>query len=227
MKKKEKPARGREPDARAPLSREQVLRAAVDIADEGGLETLSMRELGRRLGVEAMSLYNHVVNKDDVLDGMVGLVVGEIDLPAAEAGWREAMRQRAVSALRVFRRHPWASVLIDSRIGGGPERLRYFEAIIRALRRAGFTTGLTARAISLLDAYIYGFCRQSLTLASVDSGGTKAAESFMRALPPGEYPYLAEMAVKQAATGYDEEADFAFGLDLILNGLQGVLDVRL
>lgn len=227
MAKKRKPVRGRDSDSRAPLSREQVLRAAVDLSDEGGLETLSMRELGRRLGVEAMSLYNHVANKDDLLDGMVDLVVGEIELPGLEADWRQSMRLRAVSALKAFRRHPWATALIDSRLGGGPGRLRYFESVIRVLRRAGFTTEIAARAFSLIDSYIYGFCRQSLNIASADSGDAHVADAFLRALPANEYPYLAEMAAMQATkAGYDEESDFEFGLSLILNGLQGVLDAR-
>jgi AcrR family transcriptional regulator len=225
MRKKEKPIRGRVPNSRSPLSREQVLRAAVDLADKGGLESLSMRELGRRLGVEAMSLYNHVADKDDLLDGMVDLVVKEIELPGVEADWRQFMRLRAGSALKAFRHHPWAPALIDTRSSGGLERLRYFESVIRVLRRAGFTTELAARAFSLMDSYIYGFCRHSLNVASADSGDPQAAEAFMRALPPNEFPYLAEMAAMQAtSSGYDEGSDFDFGLSLILNGLQGVLD---
>ena len=227
MAKKRKPVRGRDSVSRAPLSREQVLRAAVELADADGLETLSMRELGRRLGVQAMSLYNHVANKEDVLDGMVDLAVGEIELPASESDWRELMRLRAVSALKVFRRHPWAPVLIDSRLGGGSGRLRYFEAVIRGLRRAGFTTELAARAFSLMDSYIYGFCRQSLNISSAESEDVDVAEAFLRILPANEYPYLAEMAAMQSAKPrYDEESDFEFGLNLILNGLQGVLDAR-
>ena len=227
MPKKEKALQRLNSNPRTPLSRERVLRAAVDLADEGGLERLSMRELGRRLGVEAMSLYNHVANKDDVLDGMVDLVVGEIDLPAPETDWRQSMRLRAASALKAFTRHPWATVLIDSRVHGGLGRLRYFEAVIGALRRAGFPIELSARAFSLIDSYVYGFCRQSLNLASADAGGGDAAEAFLQALPEKEYPYLAEMAAMQAATpGYDEASDFEFGLNLILDGLQRVRDAR-
>jgi AcrR family transcriptional regulator len=227
MPMKRKAVRRTKSNHRAPLSREQVLRAAVALADEGGLETLSMRELGRRLGVEAMSLYNHVANKDDVLDGIVDLVVGEIELPALEADWRESMRLRAVSALEAFRRHPWATALIDSRVAGGQGRLRYFEAIIGVMRRAGFSIDLAARAFSLIDSYVYGFCRQSLNIASADNRGVESSEAFLRALPGNEYPYLAEMAVMQAAkSGYDEESDFEFGMKLILDGLQRVLDAR-
>lgn len=211
--------------AAAPLTREKVLRAAVGLADAGGIEGLSMRALGRQLGVEAMSLYNHVANKDDLLDGIVDMVIGEIELPALDADWRDAMRARAVSARQAFARHPWAAPLIDSRVSGGPARLRYFEAVIGVLRRAGFTVELAARAFSLIDSYIYGFGRQSLNMASGDGGGARAAEAFLAALPADAFPYLAEMAATYAANpGYDEAADFAFGLNLILDGLQRALD---
>jgi AcrR family transcriptional regulator len=221
MARQEKKPRGAKPSARAPLSREQVLRAALDLADAGGLETLSMRELGRRLGVEAMSLYNHVANKDAVLDGIVDMVVGEIDLPGPETPWRDFMRQRALSALKVFQKHPWAAALIDTRIGGGMGRLRYFDAILGVLRRAGFPLELAARAFSLLDRYIYGFCRQSLVMAATDAGSPESAEAFNAALPEDAFPYLAEMSAFSARQpGYDEASDFDFGLSLILDGLE-------
>jgi AcrR family transcriptional regulator len=201
-----------------------VLRVAVSLADTGGIEALSMRALGRQLGIEAMSLYNHVANKDDLLDGMVDLVIAEIELPTPDAEWRDAMRSRAVSARAAFTRHPWAPSLIDSRVSSGPGRLRYFDAVIGVLRRAGFTVELAARAFSLIDSYIYGFGRQSLNFASGDGGGTQAADAFLQALPAEEFPYLTEMALTFAANpGYDEAADFAFGLNLILDGLQQIL----
>jgi len=214
------------PEPREPLSRERVLRAAVLLADEDGLEALTMRELGLRLGVEAMSLYNHVAGKDDILDGMVDLVVSEIDLPSDTADWKEAMRRRAISAQSVFSRHPWASGLIDSRESSGPARLRYFDWVVGILRRAGFTLELAARAFSLLDSYIYGFGRQQLNVsAGRDVKPEDMAEAFLRAIPADEYPYLREMVVEHAMkAGYDESADFAFGLDLILDGLERLLD---
>jgi AcrR family transcriptional regulator len=215
----------RKEKADTPLTRDEVLRVAVSLADTSGIEALSMRALGRQLGVEAMSLYNHVANKDDLLDGMVDTVIDEIELPTSDADWREAMWARAASARAAFTRHPWAARLIDSRVSAGPGRLRYFEAVIGALRRAGFTVELAARAFSLIDSYIYGFGRQSLNMASSDSEGMPAAQAFAQALPADAFPYLAEMAAAQAASpGYDEAADFAFGLDLILDGLQRVLD---
>ena len=214
------------PEPRAPLSRERVLAAAVLLADEHGIESLTMRELGLRLGVEAMSLYNHVANKDDILDGMVDLVVGEIDLPADAVGWKEAMRRRAISAQSVFSRHRWASALIDSRESSGPARLRYLDWVLGTLRRAGFTLAVAARAFSLLDSYIYGFGRQQLNVsAAPDVTPEEMAEAFLRTIPADEYPYLREMVVEHAMkTGYDESADFGFGLDLILDGLQRLLD---
>jgi hypothetical protein len=162
---------------------------------------------------------------DDVLDGMVDLVLGEIELPTLDAPWRDSMLSRALSAREAFARHPWAPSLIDSRVSSGPGRLRYFDSVIGALRRAGFTVELAARAFSLVDSYIYGFGRQSLNIASTDAGDVLAAEAFLQAIPMEEFPYLAEMAAMSAsAPGYDEAADFAFGLNLILDGLQRVLD---
>jgi len=214
------------PGPRVPLSRERVLGAAVLLADEDGLESLTMRELGLRLGVEAMSLYNHVANKDDLLDGMVDLVVSEIELPTDAVEWREAMRRRAISAQSVFSRHPWASGLIDSRESSGPARLRYFDWVVGTLRRAGFTLEMAARAFSLLDSYIYGFGRQQLNMSAAgDIEPEEMGAAFLRALPADEYPYLREMVVDHAmGSVYDEGADFEFGLDLILDGLQGLLD---
>jgi len=214
------------PGSRIPLSRERVLRAAVLLADEDGLESLTMRELGLRLGVEAMSLYNHVANKDDLLDGMVDLVVSEIELPTDTVAWREAMRRRAISAQSVFSRHPWASGLIDSRESSGPARLRYLDWVVGTLRRAGFTLEMAARAFSLLDSYIYGFGRQQLNMsAGGDIEPEEMGAAFLRAIPADEYPYLREMVVDHAmGSEYDESADFEFGLDLILDGLQSLLD---
>lgn len=214
--------------ADTPLTREKVLRVAVSLADESGIESLSMRVLGRQLGVEAMSLYNHVANKDDLLDGMVDLVIDEIEHPRLDVDWREAMRVRAYSARAAFTRHPWAARFIDSRVSGGLGRLRYFESVLGVLRRAGFTVDLSARAFSLIDSYIYGFGRQSLNMTSGDEEGMQAAESFLQALPTEAFPYLAEMAsMHSSSPGYDEAADFAFGLNLILDGLQRVLDSAL
>lgn len=211
---------------RTPLNRERVLAAAVSLADEEGIESLTMRELGVRLGVEAMSLYNHVASKDDILDGMVDLVVSEIDLPTDTVGWREAMRRRAISAQAVFARHPWASALIDSRRSAGPARLHYFDWMLGTLRRAGFTIEMTAHALSVLDSYVYGFARQSLNMsARPDVKPKEAAEAFLQGIPADEYPDLREMIVEYALVAdHDESANFEFGLHLILDGLQSLLE---
>ena len=213
------------PESRVPLNRERVLSAAVALADEVGTESLTMRELGLRLGVEAMSLYNHVDNKDDLLDGMIDLVVSEIDLPPDAVGWREAMRRRAISTQAVYARHPWASALMDSRTSSGPARLQYFDWILGTLRDAGFTQEMTARAISVLDSYVYGFGRQQLNMsAGPDVKPEEVAEAFLKAIPADEYPHLREMVVEYAIdTGHDESADFEFGLNLILDGLERLL----
>lgn len=210
---------------RTPLSRERVLRAAADLADEHGIDALTMRSLGQRLGVEAMSLYNHVANKDDLLDGIVDLVVGEIERPAGDVDWREAMRRRATSARAAFERHPWASALVDTRQSSGPERLRYLDWVLGTLRRAGCSVQLAVHAISAIDSYVYGFGRQQLAMSSTDAGTPQAAEEFLAAVPAADFPYLAEV-ISEFATGagYDDAADFEFGLGLILDGLGRLID---
>lgn len=215
-----------EPRSRTPLTREWVLRAAVQLADEDGIDSLTMSELGLRLEVKAMSLYNHVANKDDILDGIVDLVVREIDLPPDTVGWREAMRRRAISTQTVFARHPWASRLIDSRRSSGPARLHYFDWMLGTLRRSGFTIQMTARAFSVLDSYIYGFGRQQFNMsAEPDLDPEDVAEAFLQEIPADEYPNLREMVVEYAMkSGHDESADLEFGLDIILDGFQRLLD---
>jgi AcrR family transcriptional regulator len=213
-----------EAESRVSLTRELVLRTALTMMDESGIEALSMRLLGARLGVEAMSLYNHVVNKDDILDGVLDLVVGEIGIPASDTDWRSAMHERAVSAWLAFKRHPWASALMDSRLSSSPERLRYFDAMIGTLHRAGFSLELVARAFSVLDCFIYGFGRQWLNMASSGEKEAEKRAGALRGILPGEsFPYLAQMTELAMKTGYDEDADFEFGLNLILDGLERLL----
>src|SRR5579871_4975511 len=180
---------------RAPLSRDQVLRAAVAFADENGVAALSMRKLGEAVGVEAMSLYNHVASKADLLDGMVDVVFSEIGLPAGDAGWQTAMRQRAISARKVLGCHRWAIGLMESRKSPGPATLRHHDAVLGCLREAGFPVELTAHAYSLLDSYIYGFALQEASLP-FDTGDEAAqvAQDISAMMPGGEYPYLTEMA---------------------------------
>jgi AcrR family transcriptional regulator len=216
-----------DPDAapRAPLSRRRVLRAAVALADRGGVGALSMRKLAQELGVEAMSLYHHVANKDDILDGIVDVVFGEIELPAGEAGWEAAMRRRAVSAREALRRHPWATGLMESRRTPGPANIRHHDAVLGVLRNAGFPVELAAHAYSLLDSYIYGFALQEASLPFHTPEETaEVAQEIMSEFPADEYPHLAEIATEHVLQpGYDYGDEFLYGLDLILDGLARAL----
>jgi AcrR family transcriptional regulator len=213
---------------RTPLSKERVLRAAVTFADQSGITALTMRKLGEALGVEAMSLYNHVANKDQLLDGMVDLVFAEIDLPAGGADWKAAMRERAESARQALRRHPWAISLMSTRISPGPATLRHHDAVIGSLRAGGLSIPLAAHAFSALDSYIYGFALQEVTLPLGDSEEETAevAQMMLAQVPAAEYPHLTEFTVEHVLKpGYDYGAEFTFGLDLILDGLERARDL--
>jgi AcrR family transcriptional regulator len=214
----------REAKRRAALTRERILRAAISLADRDGIESLSMRKLGQELGVEAMSLYNHVRNKVDMLDGMVDVVFSEIDLPADGIDWRTAMRQRAISARQALLRHPWAIGLMESRATPGPATLRHHDAVLGSLRRASFSVDMAAHAYSILDGYIYGFTLTELTLPFRKPGEVaEVAGNILEGFRNGEYPYLAEMAMDRAMKpGYNYGDEFEYGLDLILDGIARV-----
>lgn len=215
--------RGDEP--RGALNRERVLRAAMELADEGGIESLTMRELGRRLGVEAASLYNHVNGKDDLLDGMADLAAGEIDLPSDAVDWKDAMRRRAASAREVFSRHPWASSLMDSREHDGPAQLSYADRVLGTLLGAGFPPREAANAFLVLDAYAYGFQRQQSSLSLPEGVDTfDVAEEILTTIPSEAYPSLMRIARDFAANPDDDSAVFDFGLGLILEGLERQLE---
>ncbi|HSO52322.1 MAG TPA: TetR/AcrR family transcriptional regulator C-terminal domain-containing protein, partial [Actinomycetes bacterium] len=203
---------------RAPLTRERVLAAAIDLADRDGIASLSMRKLAQELGVEAMSLYHHVANKDAILDGLIDLVFGEIDLPVGEADWKAAMRRRAISAREVLRRHPWATGLMESRSTPGPATLRHHDAVLGILRNAGFPLELAAHAYSLLDSYIYGFALQETSLPfNTPEETAEVAQAMMAEFPTDAYPHLTEIAVEHVLQpGYSYASEYLFGLDLIL-----------
>ena len=207
---------------RAPLTRERVLAAAIDLADRDGIASLSMRKLAQELGVEAMSLYHHVANKDAILDGLIDLVFGEIDLPVGEADWKVAMRRRAISAREVLRRHPWATGLMESRSTPGPATLRHHDAVLGILRNAGFPLELAAHAYSLLDSYIYGFALQETSLPfNTPEETAEVAQAMMAEFPADAYPHLTEIAVEHVLQpGYSYASEYLFGLDLILDGLE-------
>jgi AcrR family transcriptional regulator len=210
---------------RTPLSRGQVLQAAVTLADESGIGALSMRKLGQVLGVEAMSLYNHVASKGDLLDGMIDVVFSEVGLPAGD-GWKAAMRQRAISVREVLGRHRWAIGLMESRSSPGPATLRHHDAVLGCLRGAGFSVELTAHAYSLLDSYIYGFALQEASLPFGTAEETaQVAQDIAGQMPAGEYPHLAELVTAHALQpGYQYGREFEIGLDLILDALERIAD---
>ena len=209
-------------EARVRLSRERVMLAAIALADECGIDKLTMRKLGERVGVEAMSLYNHVKNKVDLLDGMIDGVFAEVHLPSGDVHWKSAMRDRAMSMRAVLAGHRWAIGLMESRSAPGPATLRHHNAVIGALRKAGFPVGLAAYAYSAMDSYIYGFALQERSLPFDTAEQTaEMAQAFLAHFPAAEYPHLAELTVQHVMQpGYDYGNEFLFGLDLILDGLE-------
>ncbi len=207
---------------RAPLSRERVLRAAVTLADRSGIDSLTMRRLGQELGVEAMSLYKHVANKSDVLDGIVDLVVGDIDVPPTGTDWKTAMRQRAHSAHEVLLAHPWAAMLVMSRFNIGPGMTRYLDSTLGRLREGGFSIDGALDAWHTLDSHIYGFTLQELGLPFDVDETRQVSADVLPQLPADEFPHIVEVITQIMQVGREE--DFDFGLELILDGLQRILD---
>ncbi|MGK5697875.1 TetR/AcrR family transcriptional regulator C-terminal domain-containing protein [Streptomyces sp. URMC 128] len=191
------------------------------VADEKGAAALTMRAIAEPLGVEAMSLYHHVAGREDILDGMVDAVFGEIELPPRDTDWKSALRHRADSARAVLLRHPWAVGLMDSRSQPGPATLRHHDAVIGTLRTGGFSVPMAAHAVSLIDSYLYGFVLQELSLpfrgaAELD----EVAGAILRDMPADTYPHLTELATEHVLKpGYDYAGEFAFGLTLILDAL--------
>ena len=210
---------------RPPVTRERALSTAVALADAGGIGSLTMRRLAQELGIEAMSLYHHVAGKDDILDGMIDIVFGEIELPPEDVEWKTAMRERARSARAAMTRHPWAISLMQSRASPGPATLRHHDAVLGACRRAGFSVAMAAHAFSLIDSYIYGFVLQETTLPFTTTEETAGvAQAIYAQFADGQYPHLVELTVQHVLQpGYDYGAEFEFGLDLILDGLDRAL----
>jgi AcrR family transcriptional regulator len=191
------------------------------MADAKGMGAVSMRKLGEAVGVEAMSLYNHVPSKADLLDGLIDLVFSEIEIPSGTDDWRSAMRQRAIRIRAALTRHRWAIGLMESRISPGPATLRHHDAVLGCLRGAGFPVALAAHAYSVLDSYIYGFAMQEASLP-FDTGPetSELAQAMLAPFPPGQYPHLAEfVATHVLEPGYDYGSEYEYGLDLILDGL--------
>lgn len=211
-------------EARPTLTRERVLRAAITMADEQGIAALTMRALGAALGVQAMSLYNHVSNKNDILDGMVDLVVSEIEIPSQSDSWKTAMRKRAASAHAVLLRHPWACGLLMSRVNVGPAMLRYIDATIGCLHRGGFPLGTVDHAWNALDSFIYGFTLQKLNFPFEAADYANVAASYLPSLSEEHYPSMRALTVLVVSGAHTGIHDLSFGLELILGGLERLLD---
>jgi AcrR family transcriptional regulator len=213
-------------EARVPLSRERVIDAAIRLADASGIESLTMRRLAQELGVEAMSLYYHVAGKDEILSGIVDVIVGEFDLPSADADWMAALRTTALSAYEVLVRHPWAASLMLSPATVSQARLRHMDAILGCLRQAGFSAEMTDHAYHALESHIMGFTlwEVGMNLGSHEELATLAT-AFLEELPTEQFPHLAEHVEQHLkARSPDDEGEFAFGLDLILDGLERIRD---
>ena len=195
------------------------------IADEGGFESLTMRRLGQELGVQAMSLYNHVANKDDIRDGIVELVMNEIEVPSG-ADWKAAVRQSAISAHDTFLRHRWACSLMMSSTTVSPARMGWMEALLRTLREAGFSADLTHHAYHALDSHITGFTLWQVSMPfETKEELVDLAEGFLRDIRADQYPYIVEHAYQHIApSSPDGKTEFEFGLDLILDGLERLRD---
>lgn len=209
-------------EARIPMSRERVLGAAIDLADREGIGALTMRRLAQELGVEAMTLYYYVANKNDILAGMVDLVTGEIELPPASGDWKGAIRRVAIDEYEILTRHPWAASLILSIKHVSTPRIHYMNWILRTLREAGFTADQTDHAYHALESHIMGF---TLWEVGMDIGSRQdlvnLATAFLKEFPTDEYPYLTEHIQQHMKERRpDDEGAYAFGLDLILDGLE-------
>lgn len=220
--------RATEPRSRAPLSRERVLKVALSLLDRGGLESLSMRKIASKLGVEAMSLYNYFASKDALIEGLVALVLDEIAVPPAGTPWREAMRARALSARKVFLRHPAAAVLVESCATMTESRLRYADAVVGLLLADGFTIAHAYRAFLLLDSYVYGFTMQELSWPRPENTRAVDDAALVPRVAVAPFPHfsrvmahvMGEVARLGLVPAYDVE--FEFGLDLILGSLDGL-----
>jgi AcrR family transcriptional regulator len=206
-------------ETRLPLSRDRVLRTALDLADASGVEAVTMRRLGDELGFEAMSLYRHVANKKDLLDGMLDLVLAEWQLPDGRDDWTDAIRASARSVHDALRRHRWAARLLMTGSHIRPGRLRYMESLLGRLRGAGFDADTTYHVYHLLDGYIFGFSLWEIAYTTIPIDA-EAVARLMQTIPWDEHPHLAEHRDQHVDEGPHREVNaFEVGLDLILDGL--------
>lgn len=217
----------RRPGRPARLSRTQVIDAAVAVADEHGIERLTMRTVAHRLGAEAMSLYRHVANKEDLLDGMVDVVFGEIEAPRGRGDWRAAMVRRSVSARDALLRHPWAIGLMESRVRPGRANLRHHDAVLAVLCGVGLSSLEATRVYNLLDCYIYGFALQARNLpVGSPEDLAQVGEEILRHMPAEEYPHLATVGRDLIKAGFDYRGEFEVGLELILDAMAPLVSRR-
>lgn len=210
-----------EAQPRGRLDREEVLIGAVSYADEHGFDSLTMRGLGEALGVQGMALYKHVANKDDLLGGMVDLVLDEVELPSPGQDWKTEIRNAAISTLRVLLRHPWAGPLIVSGKGGpGPATWRHMNAILGTLREGGFSVEMTHHAYHVLDVYVKGVALATVSFPFKKEDMAEIAATFLKEFSAAEHPHLVEHIRYHVETGVLGEGDFEFGLDLLLSSLE-------
>jgi AcrR family transcriptional regulator len=207
---------------RLPLSRDRILTAALALADDEGLTALSMRKVAARLDVEAMSLYNHIANKADIVDGITDQVAGEIELPTPDFDWKGQMRTRSQSAHRVLMRHPWAAALFQQGRKPGPQMMSYLDATLGCLMAVGFTPAQADHARNTIDNHVYGFTLQRLTRPTRTREIARLAKRDLKDIPKDRFPSLYKRTESLAAATSPEADDFDFGLDLILDGLEAM-----
>jgi AcrR family transcriptional regulator len=214
-----------EPEPRRPLTRDRILRAALELADESGIEGLTMRRLGQILGFEAMSLYNHVANKDAVIDGILDLVLAETEMTPPDEPWDTGIRRSAISVNKALRRHTWAAALLMAPGRIRPERLRHMDALLGRLRDEGFSAETTYHVYHVLDGYIFGFSLWQTSHSYSAEEIESLTEKFAAAITADAYPHLHEHAEQHFAEGpHQEVSAFEYGLDLILDGLRKIRD---
>jgi AcrR family transcriptional regulator len=211
--------------ARGPtaLTKDRIIATAVDLADRDGIESLSMRKLGQQLGVDPMSLYNHVRDKDDLLDGIADAVVGEIDAPSAGSDWRTSMRDVLLAARTAMLRHPWAAEVLETRETPGPATMRHMEVVLGILRRGGFSIDLAHHGLHVLGSRVFGFSQDLFDDKSEPIPDAEALQAISRDMAVA-YPNIAELALavrhEGGLGGCDDDVEFRFGIDLILDGLE-------
>ena len=208
-------------EKRPALTKDQIISKAIELADKGGINALSMRKLAAELGIKAMSLYYYFATKDELIAQMADKLVTNIDFGDDDiaSDWRTIMLTRASSAMALFRKHGWLPFVLDSQVHSGIQRLEYLNKYLGTLRKAGFPIELSIRVTSVIDSYIYGYCLQLTHVSDSEKPPEELAEDFSQNLDASRFPFLTEATALVMEHGYDENADFLFGLNVILNGI--------